>query len=148
MEKEPNKRIAWDDYFNHPFIQFRKHFKEDYKNKYKTIKKIGVGNNEVFLAENIQDKELRAMKIIKLEDIRLQKGNEYSIEEVNNLIKDIISNLMNEEIKNMEICGKNNENSIKYYESFETENEFAIIMELCDENLSKYRTSKKNKKLN
>ena len=41
LERDPNKRISWDEYFNHPFfnIQINKHFKDDYKNKYKTIKK-------------------------------------------------------------------------------------------------------------
>jgi serine/threonine protein kinase len=32
----------------------------------------------------------------------------------------------------MKICGENNENSVKYYQHFETDNEFVIIMELCD----------------
>ena len=30
---------------------------------------------------------------------------------------------------------ENNKNSVKFYESFEIENEFAIVMELCDESL-------------
>ena len=43
------------------------------------------------------------------------------------------------EIKNMEICGENNENSVKYYESYQTEKEFAIVLELCDESLSSFK---------
>jgi len=39
----------------------------------------------------------------------------------------------NKEIKNMEICQC--ENSVKIYDFFDTEKEFAIIMELCDKNL-------------
>jgi surface protein len=35
----------------------------------------------------------------------------------------------------MKICGENNENSVEYYKHFETENEFVIVMELCDGNL-------------
>ena len=35
----------------------------------------------------------------------------------------------------MKICGENNDNSIKYYESFETNDEFVIVMELADYDL-------------
>ena len=42
----------------------------------------------------------------------------------------------------MKICGENNENSVKYYESFETENEFAIVLELCDKSLTKYKNGR------
>ena len=48
------------------------HFKENFRKKYKTIKKIGFGNfTEVYQVENIKTKELRAIKIIKLDDIKL-----------------------------------------------------------------------------
>ena len=46
------------------------------------------------------------------------------------------------EIENMKICSENNDNSVKYYESFETENEFAIVLELCDESLTKFKKIK------
>ena len=46
------------------------------------------------------------------------------------------------EIENMKICSENNDNSVKYYESFETENEFAIVLELCDESLTKFKKDK------
>ena len=39
----------------------------------------------------------------------------------------------NKEIKNMEYCAC--ENSVKIYDYYDTENEFVIIMELCDETL-------------
>ena len=39
-------------------------------------------------------------------------------------------------------CQENNENSIKYYESFETTDEFAIVMELCHKNLSQLKIGK------
>ena len=146
LGKNPNRIINLEENRNHPLfeVQFNNHFKEDYKNKYKIMKKIGVGNNtEVFIAENKQNEEKRAIKIIKIEDIRLQLNNNFSTDEVNQQIKDIIYRLMNNEIKNMLICGKNNENSVKYYESYETEEEFAIIMELCESNLSKFRGNKK-----
>jgi serine/threonine protein kinase len=43
----------------------------------------------------------------------------------------------------MKICGNNNENSVRYYESYQNEKEFAIIMELCHTNLSKFLKVKK-----
>ena len=93
------------------------HFKEDFRNKYREIKEIGKDYYfTVYLAENKQNKELRAIKKINLVKIR-------DLEDPMN------------GIRNMIICGKNNENSVKYYESFETENELAIVMEYYDENL-------------
>ena len=41
------------------------------------------------------------------------------------------------EYNNMVICSKNNINSIKCYEYFNNEEYFAIVMELCDKDLSK-----------
>ena len=38
----------------------------------------------------------------------------------------------------MKICGKINKNSVKYYQHFETDHEFAIVMELCDGNLNDF----------
>ena len=59
MEADPSKRITWNEYFNHPFFILRKNFKEDYKNKYKTIKKIGIGNNtDVYIVEKKKIKNL------------------------------------------------------------------------------------------
>ena len=42
----------------------------------------------------------------------------------------------------MTICSFKNINSLKYYESFQTQNEFAIILELCDCSLTKYLKEK------
>ena len=38
-------------------------------------------------------------------------------------------------MKLIEGLNKENKNTVKFYESFETEKEFVIVMELCDENL-------------
>ena len=47
-------------------------FKEDFRNKYEIIEKIGVGNyTDVYKVENKDTKEIRAIKIIKLSDIKL-----------------------------------------------------------------------------
>ena len=119
------------------------HHKDDFRNKYKTIKRIGYGVcTEVYKGEKIETKELRAIKIIKLDAIRMELFKENTDEEADKLFDAYINKLKNE-IKFMEICGKNNENSVKYYESYETEDEFAIIMELCDESLTQLKKDKK-----
>ena len=40
------------------------------------------------------------------------------------------------ELEIMKIWSENNKNSVKYYEYFHMKENFVIIMELCDENLS------------
>ena len=118
------------------------HFKEDYKNKYKLLELIGEGNyTQVYQGENKNTKELRAIKIVKLKSIKLLIKKEYSTEEAIKEINNYIEKL-NNEIKLMELCGKNNENSVKYFESYETEDEFVIIMELCNESLKEYAKEK------
>ena len=116
---------------------------EDYKKKYKLIKKIGIGNyTDVYKAEIIKSKELRALKIIKIGDIKLELNGLYMEEEVEIKINDYLKNLKYE-IENMKICGENNENSVKFYESFQTNDEFVIVMELANEDLIKFKRDKK-----
>ena len=55
--------------------------------------------------------------------------------EINSKIQDYIDGLILE-FENMKECSFNNINSVKYYEYFINSNEFIIIMELCDDNLS------------
>ena len=43
--------------------------------------------------------------------------------------------LKENEIENMKICMKDNINSVKFHELYDIEKEFAIVMELCDDNL-------------
>ena len=85
--------------------------------------------------------ELRALKIIKLKDIKLELEKSKADVDIN--MKNIIKNIK-DGINNMIICGKDNDYSVKYYESYETENEFAIIMELCEKSLTQLLMEKKN----
>ena len=112
-------------------------FKGDHQNKYAILReeKIGCGYyTEVYKAFQKQSNEIRA-KIIKLNEIREELKRENLKEDVSEEIEGHI-NILKNEIKNMEICSVNNNNSVKYYESFETKNEFAIILELCDDSLA------------
>ena len=113
---------------------------QDYNKKYELEKtKIGFGiYTEVYKAKNKVTKELRAIKIIKLDAIKYELEKEG---ETTQGLKDYIDNI-NNEIENMKICAENNENSVKYYESFQTKNEIAIVLELCDDCLSKFKNKK------
>ena len=51
-------------------------------------------------------------------------------------------NKIKSEINNMIICGTNNENSVKYYESYEDEKELLIVMEKYDMNLRTFLNKK------
>ena len=116
---------------------------EGYKNKYEIIKRIGRGQyTEVYQAKNKTTKELNAIKIIKLDDIKEQIERENLPENIDNKLKEYIEGIKNE-ILNMQICSENNENSVKFYESFISKNEFVIVLELCDESLTKYLIRKK-----
>lgn len=97
--------------------------------------------SEVYKVKIKDSEELRALKIIKLKDIKLELEKSKADVDIN--MKNIIKNIK-DGINNMIICGKDNDYSVKYYESYETENEFAIIMELCEKSLTQLLMEKKN----
>ena len=126
---------------------------EDFRKYYEIIgKPIGKGGfGTVYKAKEIERNEDRAIKVIDKNEIRTQfyKFNLYDMTEED--MKPYIDSFKNE-IKLMEIMeGKNKENinTVKYYEYFNTENEFAIVMELCDNNLTQlFEKTKKDEGLN
>ena len=101
--------------------------KNDYKNYYEIIDLIGCGKYSTVYKVKVKGKEeYRSIKVINKEKIKSKniKNDDKKISEI--LIK---------EVENMKICANNNINSVKFYEYFETEKEFIIVMELCDDNL-------------
>ena len=93
---------------------------DDYTKYYEINNEIGRGQYcKVFKGVNKKSKEMRAIKIIEI----------YNNKD-NNFIKYIIN-----ELNNMKLCSKENDNSVKYYEHFHFKDKFAIVMELCDNNL-------------
>ena len=79
---------------------------------------------------------MRAIKVISIEKIKeyllYQFEDEEKIkEQLNSCVQKFI-----QEFEIMKICSSNNNNSVKCYEYFNNKDNFVIIMELCDENLS------------
>ena len=128
-----NKRISWKDYFSHPFFKFND--ETDYKDIYEKGEKIGKGSfGDVFKAKNKETGEIVALKQICIDNPNLLE------EEIN-----YATFLLTTELKSMKICtnNDNNEYSVKLYDYFKNEDEYIIIMELCDGNLINILKDKK-----
>ena len=148
---EPKRRISWNDYFNHSF--FRK--KMDFRNFYSYDEK-ELGRSIFGIIHKGEDKNTHQKKAIKIMDKRKIKSKlEGKFDEIREAtdedLKPIIDGFFNE-VNHMKILqGLNNENqnTVIFNEYFNTNEEFVIIMELCDGNLLQYVTKeKKNIRLN
>ena len=120
---------------------------EDFKKKYDIGKSRGQGGfGAIFEVKLKENGEKRAVKIIEKEQlidsfIELNDYKEPTEEQKKALFDDIYK-----EVEIMEkVEGKNqeNKNTVKYYEKFENETQFVIIMELCDVDLKKFVSKKK-----
>ena len=103
----------------------------------------------VYKARKKDTKEIRAIKVIDIKKyVKDSENNGKVLSEKE--IKDFIDTII-KEINVMQILeGQNheNKNTVKFYEYYYKQNiEIAIVMELCDENLSKMIGKKENKKL-
>ena len=121
---------------------------EEFKEKYILGKKIGGGGFGTIKEAIIKNKDIkeekRAVKIIDKENIinTFIKENDYN--EPTEEQKKVLYNEIYNEINIMQIVqGKNNRNTVKFHEKYENENELAIIMELCDNDLEKMLTKQK-----
>ena len=119
---------------------------QDFRQYYDIIKKLGEGGfGTVYEAKLKNTEELRAIKVIdkkKIIDIfRNENLREPNEEDIKNY-----KNGFDNEIECMKLVeGKNKENinAVKFYEYFDNENEFCIVMELCDDNLFQLLCKKK-----
>ena len=117
--------------------------KNDFRNYYDIITIIGEGSFEKVYKVKMKEKnEYRALKLIDKNKIKLGIKNEYCKQNVEKEFKDYFEDFYRE-IEFMQFCGNSNKFSVKYYENFENDNEFAIVMELCDENLLEFCRRKK-----
>ena len=142
LVEDPEKRLTWDQYFKHPFIRQ----KENVRNYYE-VEKTNIGKSRfalIYKAKHKESNELRAIKIYDINKIRTEFKRKKYRDATEEDLKPYI-NGFNNEIRNMNILmGKNNNYTVKYYEHFHTNDEFAIVMELCDGNLLDFYIEKKN----
>ena len=111
---------------------FHKEIKnDDFTKLYEIYDEIGRGQfGKVFKGINKKSKKMIAIKIIEIYN---NKDNK-----VNHFVK-----YLNNELNNMKICSKDNDNSVKYYEHFHYKDKFVIVMELCDNSLQKVLNERK-----
>lgn len=93
--------------------------------KYKLIKEIGHGNyGRVYKAENIETKELLAVKQLNKEDIQKDK---------------YLTEAFFKELEIMKLMTEARiENTVRFIEFFQTKSFLNIVMELCDETLERW----------
>ena len=109
--------------------------KENYKDLYEIGKQIGTGSfGKVFKAKIKGKEEYVAIKNIDKEKIKENLKEQYFTEDIMDEYNKIEKNL-SKEVDYMKKCSINNINSIKLYNIYNNEEEFSIVMELCDENL-------------
>ena len=104
---------------------------DNYEKFYEINELVGKGQyGTVFKVKKKGTNEIRAIKIIEIEN-----NKEEFMKEIDN------------ELKNMAICSKENENSVKYYEYYyyneNYKDKIAIVMEFCDNNLQKILDKRK-----
>ena len=109
--------------------------KQNYEDYYERIEVVGAGGyGIIYRGREKETNEIRAIKIMEIEKITGVLLSQYEIEEIEEQLKLCIEGFI-QEFKNMKICSKDNNNSVKCYEYFNNKDSFVIIMELCDQNL-------------
>ena len=119
----------------------------DYTKFYDNLVRIGNGVfGVVYKGRELKSNELRAIKVIQLDKLKknIFKNNKEN-EAPEKKLQECIDGYINE-CENIKICS--NRNSVKYYEYFYDGNNFGIIMELCDSNLSQLLLEKKEEGFN
>lgn len=108
---------------------------EDY---YEIGEKIGQGGNGVVYKaiKKGTNKEV-AIKILDKRKIK----DSYMTVHLKEITKEEMNNIFLKEVENMKIAegiDGENENTIKFLEYYDCEDDFVIVMELCDENLTNF----------
>ena len=136
LEKDPKKRLTWEKYFKHQYFinrDYTKYYEIEggpllegaYYSINKVIEKKTLQKRMMKLIDkkNIRDKYFR-INLVNVDEADIKKLEDFLIKQT-------------EIMKILEAEGKN-ENTIKFFEYFQTQKELAIILEQCDSNLSKF----------
>ena len=148
LVEDPEQRLSWDEYFHHPFFSTENEDKVingNFREKYEIQNKIGESRFAKIYSVNIKGtNELKAIKVFDKNKIRNEIKRKQFKESTNEDLNRYIKSFHNE-INHMKmIQGRNQENinTVLFYESYENEDEFAIVMELCNENMLSLITQK------
>ena len=145
LMEEPKDRINWNQYFNHPFFVKKKDKSENFRDYYDIEKELGnQGFATVFKAKAKDTGDLKAIKVFDINRLKSYFKRKYLRIPSEEDMKPYIDSFFNE-IKHIQIVeGKNNENNntVKFYEYYNNEEELASVMELCDSNLLNYFVDK------
>ena len=110
---------------------------EYYEDYYEKMENIGNGAfGTVYKGKEKRKGELRAIKVIDLQGLKANLKNQYSGEDLKKHLDLILKGFISE-FEIMKLFS-NFENSVKCYEYFNNEDNFVIIMELCDKNLLQF----------
>ena len=137
-----NERISWEDYFKHKFFKINQDFNKYYEINYLEGKLGESGYGIIYKAKDRRTGEMKAIKKVDITAVRnhwKHHANEIR-QPTNDDLKPYYKGFFNE-INNMKILqGKNNQNqnTVIFYEYFNTKESFAYVMELCDGNLLHY----------
>ena len=122
---------------------------EDLRKYYDIENKIGNSSSfdSIFSARKKDEyKDLRAIRIFDKKKFKDEFSCEYlripTEKDINPYIESCINLVKN--MRTLEGTNKENINTVKLYEYYNNENEFAIIMELCDDNLLNFILNKRN----
>ena len=123
LNPDISERYDWNQYFNHSF--FRK--KENCRKFYDLINEIGhTDYATIYEAISKETNESRGIKIYNKTRIRNEDMKSF----MDGIYKEM------EIMKIMQGQNGENKNSVQFYEFFDNDEEFASVMELCDDNLS------------
>ena len=116
--------------------------KQNYQIYYDIMEEIGEGvYGSVYKGIEKKTQELRALKVMNYNKIKKILSYQYEASDIEKQLELLIKEFI-KEFDNMKICSYYNNNSVKCYEYFNNKNNFIIIMELCDTNLSKMLINK------
>ena len=116
----------------------------NYKDIYTNFIQIGEGAfGKIYKAKKRITNEYHAIKIIDKEKIKNELRNQLMKNDIDNEFKSYFKYFLNE-ITYMKKCCENNINSVKLYDYYNTNNELAIAMELCDDSLQSILNKKEN----